>query len=453
MEAVQAAYLLSVQEYERSRDQAEGEETAPVVDLTGRLYDGDLGLAAVRGYPHPIMLEALGLRADGEVFLMRPREVRPGVDESAHPNVPREEVEDACAMSTDELRKWAKARLPKELRGTKSNQLPAAPSNRPPFQQESDQLTTPYCMRLLRPLPHQLQGAAAILHRIFQPVEISTSDAHSPYPSAPAVTFHADTMGLGKTYQTLLVIALLAHLWQLQSDGKPLPPFFGPYAATPAMRPHRAPELTHVVFVADKPFFCGSARIPDHPFIIIVPLPLLDQWIAEAARFLQPAAFTIFKYNPTGNQRATWFTDSGGDWMKCTHKKMHRRIIIASYNVSVSPCAMGWFDRPTLCRTLQAVQREAEAVHSMANVRPPSATATSLAEANLKAAWKKAEPVKSLFHMHFTMAIVDEAHGLRTLGREGLAVAWLLQRAYAVTMLSGTPLFTSPLVSANVLLG
>ena len=103
---------------------------------------------------------------------------------------------------------------------------PPIPAGRKEYPQEIDAAWTPLCVQLLRPQEHQLRGVGVILHRMFRRSLNDPRVSFAPYPGPPAVTLHADAMGLGKTYQTFLTIALLAHYRDLQARGQPLPDFF-----------------------------------------------------------------------------------------------------------------------------------------------------------------------------------------------------------------------------------
>lgn len=53
----------------------------------------------------------------------------------------------------------------------------------------------------------------------------------------------------------------------------------------------------------------------------------------------------------------------------------------------------------------------------------------------------------SLFHHQWTLAVLDESHTWRTMSAQTLALNWLFTKARAVTLLTGTPIYTSTLVS------
>lgn len=55
-----------------------------------------------------------------------------------------------------------------------------------------------------------------------------------------------------------------------------------------------------------------------------------------------------------------------------------------------------------------------------------------------------------IFDLTFTYAVLDEAHGWRSLSREMFSLHWLLESAFAVTLLTGTPIFTSTVVSTRI---
>lgn len=53
----------------------------------------------------------------------------------------------------------------------------------------------------------------------------------------------------------------------------------------------------------------------------------------------------------------------------------------------------------------------------------------------------------NIFSLKWTYAVLDEAHGWRSLSREMFSLHWILQQSHAVTLLTGTPIFTSTVVS------
>lgn len=52
-----------------------------------------------------------------------------------------------------------------------------------------------------------------------------------------------------------------------------------------------------------------------------------------------------------------------------------------------------------------------------------------------------------LFRLSFTLAIVDESHNYRTLTKDGVALMRLLHNSWGCHLLSGTPIYTSSIVS------
>lgn len=55
--------------------------------------------------------------------------------------------------------------------------------------------------------------------------------------------------------------------------------------------------------------------------------------------------------------------------------------------------------------------------------------------------------IASLFDLSLTLAIVDESHSYRTLGKDGLALMWFIERSWSCIMASGTPIYTGAVVS------
>lgn len=85
----------------------------------------------------------------------------------------------------------------------------------------------------------------------------------------------------------------------------------------------------------DKKFAGSDKGIPDEPFILVIPVNLMDQAIQEIQSFLKPGSVDIVPFTGNFNTRKEWMTEHYG---KC---KLNpgRRIILASSQVSHNaPC-------------------------------------------------------------------------------------------------------------------
>ena len=79
--------------------------------------------------------------------------------------------------------------------------------------------------------------------------------------------------------------------------------------------------------------------MPELPHVIVCPNALLDQWTGELHRFLQYGAFSILPYVGacTENNRAAFWHA-----FNSLKSRPDRRIILASYNVSVTERMHYW---------------------------------------------------------------------------------------------------------------
>lgn len=220
-------------------DNGEGEDGAEGGDLMGfdmtaNLLKGDLGAEDIVQMDYLALLEALGIDSRGRMPNMRSFEKRLGsIPEHWAGTTDPDHLPHHAAYEA-----WLTT-LPEAYRFTPSWLLPTFPRKDVPYPQEVEAIQdTPISISLLRPHPHQVQAIAVLTGRIFLDHELTPEQrkVHEPYQGPPAVSIHADAMGLGKTYQTLGTIAYISHLRSLQREANaPLPAFFGAPRLSPSI--------------------------------------------------------------------------------------------------------------------------------------------------------------------------------------------------------------------------
>lgn len=184
--------------------------------------------------------------------------------------------------------------------------------------------------------------------------------------------------------------------------------------------------------------------IPNNPIIIVTPLSLIHQWAAEAVRFLAPARVEVFIYNPTKNEIENYFADNG-PW-GASKLRIEQRVIIASASVSIAIIYTPMLFL-TMFRAVQAVSRTAREVFKNQSTvvkdmpAPPPFKHTFDPNGGKKLC---------LFSFEYNLGVLDESHSWRTISPQLLALSWLFMRCHAVTLLTGTPIFTSTVVSLVV---
>lgn len=73
-----------------------------------------------------------------------------------------------------------------------------------------------------------------------------------------------------------------------------------------------------------------GGNIPDDPFIIVIPVNLYSQYVAELHRYLQPNEFDILPYLGTQKTRKAYWSE---DVWPRSHQPRHRRIVLSTSTV------------------------------------------------------------------------------------------------------------------------
>ncbi|TFK59812.1 hypothetical protein BDN72DRAFT_780239 [Pluteus cervinus] len=231
---------------------------------------------------------------------------------------------------------------------------------------------------------HQIAGVHAILRKMF---------ASTPDSDRCCGILVADEVGLGKTFQSAAVIAVLAELAIRQQKGIPLPPLF-----------------------ALAPFLREYNQLPDFPHLIIVPGTLLVQWELELKGVGKPAAFDLFVYKANRDFHKAFWAE-GGPWA-LSEQPMFRRIILASHSALLQDFAELY---------VGGKQKSADKPW-MRPERLPSY------DVELKT---------TLFQLKFLSVVIDEAHEFRNLGTKHSAALVILGRSVMRMVMTATPLQTS----------
>ena len=75
-----------------------------------------------------------------------------------------------------------------------------------------------------------------------------------------------------------------------------------------------------------------EGNIPAKPIIVVVPVPLRDQWTHEIHKFLRRDGYDIFPYMGTFEKRSAFFSEKSP--FSKSKVPPHRRIVLATTNVS-----------------------------------------------------------------------------------------------------------------------
>ncbi|KAH6908973.1 hypothetical protein BKA70DRAFT_1479770 [Coprinopsis sp. MPI-PUGE-AT-0042] len=232
---------------------------------------------------------------------------------------------------------------------------------------------------------HQLAGVHASLRRI-----LTTDDL--PPPHICGILF-ADDVGIGKTIQSVSLLAFIASVSLRHSRG-----------------------LTMPQIARERKFMKGSTDIPSSPSVIVVPTTLVKQWESECQMFFAPRKVAIFVYPTSAVQREQfWMKD--GPYHSCTVPESHR-IILTSQS--------------TLQQDFSSLHPGKRARGALPWDSPPPHKDY---ENRLR---------KTIYSLEFTCAIIDEAQSVRNPGAKHSSVLLLLERSTVRIILTATPLQTSP---------
>lgn len=76
----------------------------------------------------------------------------------------------------------------------------------------------------------------------------------------------------------------------------------------------------------------SKETLPDGQFLVVVPNPLINQWISEAKRMLQKDAWNIIRYPSSVEDRISFWSEV---WPKVTGGR-HSVLLVVPHSVSVS---------------------------------------------------------------------------------------------------------------------
>ncbi|OCH83701.1 hypothetical protein OBBRIDRAFT_840284, partial [Obba rivulosa] len=205
-----------------------------------------------------------------------------------------------------------------------------------------------------------------------------------------------DEVGLGKTSQTLAIIAELTHLYELAQTHTRLKGYFGK---------------------SNKKVWDGQ-DLPDAPHLVICARSLIENWLNEAKMWLQ--GFEFFEYSGRPSSRKEWFDKPTGKWA-ASKAPMRRRIIFASSHALAADSKEYWQGKP---RQGAAIGQEYP-VHMS----------------------DEAENAKGMLHLRLPRLMVvaaDEAHALRSRSLYYPAMLRLQKSAVLTMALTATPIYTHP---------
>ncbi len=126
----------------------------------------------------------------------------------------------------------------------------------------------------MSPRWHQWVGALAMIKRIMAGIPVMLMD----------------DVGIGKTIQVLMVIALMQVYRRHYAEHKRFPGMFG------ECFPRRRNIVLILWFIANTKLDTPDGNLPDLPHIIAVPSGLRAQWEGEIKRFLRWGSFDLIPY-------------------------------------------------------------------------------------------------------------------------------------------------------------
>ncbi|KAG9073827.1 hypothetical protein FS749_014652 [Ceratobasidium sp. UAMH 11750] len=213
----------------------------------------------------------------------------------------------------------------------------------------------------------------------------------------PRPTLLCDEVGVGKTFQLIGLISMLAHIIELQRADKALPPLL---------------EESH------KKYFAGKEKIELLPILIAVPRTLSSQWVAELKKFTEKGAFSILLYS---RSTAGQFFAKDSDYSRACAMKdkngnsiAHRIIIVAEMT------ALG---REAKLR----LTRHARDAHQVVMGTPEELCDTE---------------TSSLLGLQVLLTIIDKTHLLRNPQETYQAVLRALCNSRVRVAATATPVFT-----------
>ncbi|KAG9120196.1 hypothetical protein FRC07_004399 [Ceratobasidium sp. 392] len=296
-------------------------------------------------------------------------------------------------LGVDHLKDWPVPRVWAFLGLPNSTRFPFAHPN--PADPSADDSEPP---RDMDPKWHQAVGVLAMLEGA------CTKNLGDP----PRPTMLCDDVGLGKTLQLIGLISMVAHLYeqQRQEANRRM-------AEPPFMRENGTPYLA------------GLEEIPNLPHLIVVPLALSAQWIAQITAFTEPGGFNVLHFTSAQADLDNYIGDPDGEYRRAVGgdgEKAYRTIIIAEFS-AVQRALTRYYERP------EFTQSKADKMKA--------------ARGDPEALGVKRDLAYSIFALKFLIAIIDEIHLLRNLSGIYFAALVLMSNAHIRIGATATPIYTS----------
>ncbi|KAF8057085.1 P-loop containing nucleoside triphosphate hydrolase protein, partial [Lyophyllum atratum] len=235
---------------------------------------------------------------------------------------------------------------------------------------------------------HQLCGAHSMTRVNF---------TEKPAPGRCCGVLVADDVGLGKTFQQAVMIAVLTQLAMRRmlpaANRGPLPPV-----------------------IQSKPYLAEHATLPNLPHLILIPGTLLAQWEAELKVVFKPKSFDILIY-PSEKKYISQFWVPDGPFHASKHQLCHR-VIIASHS---------------------ALQKDFSSLYVYTK---PAAGSLPWLHPSKKTVYETSAP-KTLYGQRYLSITLDEAHMYRNTGAKHSSALLILERSVLRFILTATPLQTS----------
>ncbi|KAG9098557.1 hypothetical protein FRC06_006228 [Ceratobasidium sp. 370] len=252
-----------------------------------------------------------------------------------------------------------------------------------------------------RPKWHQVAGVLAILKGAFT--------AKLGRPARP--TMLCDDVGLGKTLQIIGAISMIAHMHEQQKQqpaNSVVPPPFAIEAGTP--------------------YFAGLERIPNRPFLVVVPSTLSSQWMEQLQVFTERGSFHILRFSNGQGSLSRYFSDPKGEYKKAAgpNDENASKVIILAESSAIATEVGRCFKVPEK-RGGRAAQRV------VARGDPDILQAKS--GVSLRG---------SIWDVKFNGVAYDESHGLRNVSLLTMAAIRLSSKALVRIGATATPIFTGP---------
>ncbi|QRV74576.1 ATP-dependent DNA helicase [Ceratobasidium sp. AG-Ba] len=314
-------------------------------------------------------------------------------DPEADPDSPELRIslcEDEEEMGVERFKSWETSQAWSYLGLPNSSSFPFAREEIP----NSDPTKAP---QRLTPMWHQIIGTIVMLLRVFV-----RSELEKPMPS-----MLCDEVGLGKTLQIIMTICMLVHLRERQQspEGRWIPPFIEETGAT---------------------YFAGLERIPNLPFLVMVPHALSQQWIDQIRKFTELGAFSVLLFSTSQGDLERYLQAPEGE-----------------YRQAIGPNGCNAY-RTIIVAELSAIQKEAKRYFKAPSTSQSRAQKLIVAEGSPSMIEHKRDASRSIFGLKFITAFVDEIHDLRNMNLMSMGVLVTMDNALMRVGATATPIYTRP---------